>query len=51
VDGVEGKAYDGFLNRSKLVFDGTTRLHGLAIRDNEILRIELEIVESPSRSG
>jgi len=49
VDGVESQTYDGFLRGSKLVFDSPTLLHGLAARDNEILRIDVEIVEDGGR--
>ena len=44
VDGVEGKEYDGFLKGSRLVFDSPSQLHTLAVRGNEFLRVELEVV-------
>lgn len=45
VDGVEGPGYDGFLKGSKLIFDSPTSLHGLALRDNEFFRVQIDIVE------
>ena len=54
VDGVEGKEYDGFLKGSRLVFDGPSQLHTLALRGGEILRVEVEVVTpaaKPSGSG
>jgi len=44
VDGVEGKEYDGFLKGSRLVFDSPSQIHILAVRGDELLRVELEIV-------
>jgi len=44
VDGVEGTKYDAFLD-SKFVFDSPKLLHALALRNNEIFRVEVEIVE------
>ncbi len=47
VDGIEGKEYDAFFwHGGNLVFDGQNRLHGLALRNGEILRFDVEIVES-----
>ena len=50
VDGVvEGREYDRVLNAirqpvfSKFVFDGPRRLHFMALRDDEIVRVEVEI--------
>ena len=45
VDGVEGEGYDGFVRGAKLEFDTPKSLHTLALRDNEFLRVEIEIVE------
>jgi Tol biopolymer transport system component len=45
LDGLEANAYDGFLRGSELVFDSANSLHGLALRENEIFRIECAIVE------
>jgi hypothetical protein len=44
VDGVEGKEFDGFLKGSRLVFDNPTQFHTLALRGDEFLRVEVEIV-------
>jgi hypothetical protein len=44
VDGAEGKEYDGFLRNSKLVLDSPSQLHTLALRGDEFLRVEAEIV-------
>jgi len=45
VDGVEGTGYDNFVFDSGLVFDSPTSLHTLAIRGDEIRRVEITIVE------
>ena len=45
VDGVKGKEYDGILKGSELIFDSPRLLHTLALRGNEIFRVEIEIVE------
>jgi hypothetical protein len=45
VDGLESKAYDGFLRGSNFVFDSATMLHALAGRENENLLVEMDIVE------
>jgi hypothetical protein len=45
VDGQEGKEYDGFLSGSKLVFDSPSSLNTLALWNNEISLVEIEIVE------
>lgn len=45
VDGVEGKEYDRFIRGSTLVFDAPNLLHGLAVRGDEIFRVEVEIAE------
>jgi hypothetical protein len=44
VDGVEGKEYDAFLKGSRLVFDGPSQFHTLALSGNEFSRVEVEIV-------
>jgi hypothetical protein len=45
VDGQEGPEYDLYLWSShRLVFDDAHCLHGLAVREGEILRVEIEIV-------
>jgi hypothetical protein len=41
----EGNEYDAFLPGSKLIFDGSKLLHTLAVRGDEIFRVEIEIVE------
>lgn len=45
VDGVESKEYWGYVQRSKLVFEGPELLHGVGFRGRELVRIELEIAE------
>ena len=45
VDGVERGRYDGFVRGAKLDFDTPKSFHTLAIRDNEFVRVEIEIVE------
>jgi hypothetical protein len=45
VDDVESKEYWGYVQRSKLVFEGPKLLHGVGFRGRELLRIELEIAE------
>jgi roadblock/LC7 domain-containing protein len=44
VDGVEGKEYEAFLKGSRLVFDSPSQFHTLALRGDEFLRVEVEIV-------
>jgi hypothetical protein len=44
VDGAEGKEYDEFLNGSRLVFDSPSQFHALALRDDESLLVEVQIV-------
>jgi len=44
VDGVKGKGYNDLLS-SRLVFDGPRSLHTVALRGNEVFRVEIEIVE------
>jgi hypothetical protein len=47
VDGIEGteKEYDGFPTGSSLVFDSPTKFHTLAIRNDEIFLVEIEITK------
>jgi len=45
VDGVEtnGEGYDGYIRDSRIVFDGPARLHALAYRRPEIIRVDVRI--------
>lgn len=40
VDGKEGKAYDGLLERSRIVFDFPSNFHYLAVKDGSIYLVE-----------
>ena len=51
VDGVEGKEYEAFLKGSRLVFDSPSQSHTLALRGEEFLRLEVEIVSPAAGSG
>jgi hypothetical protein len=42
---MEGKQYDGFIPGSKIVFDGASSLHVLAVQNGEVLLVELEIID------
>ncbi|MBN2293156.1 MAG: PD40 domain-containing protein [Pirellulales bacterium] len=48
VDGAEGKAYDFIVPDSELVFDSSASLHALAVRNLEVLRIDLNIASGPA---
>jgi len=45
VDGIESEEYDDFVRGASLILDGQRTIGMLATRDQEILRVELEIAE------
>jgi hypothetical protein len=49
VDDVEGKEYDVFLN-ARLVFDSPSQIHTLALRGDEFLLVEVDIVTPAAES-
>jgi Tol biopolymer transport system component len=52
VDGIEGNLYDDFIihdyvhgGTAQIIIDSPTSLHTIVVRDNEVYRIEIEILE------
>jgi Tol biopolymer transport system component len=45
VDGIESKEYDDFVSGASLVLDGARTIGMMVTRDQEILRVEIEIAE------
>ncbi len=43
VNGVESKDYDGYIRGSKPTFDGPNTVLSIALRDNEVIRVRVEV--------
>jgi Tol biopolymer transport system component len=43
VNGAKGKACDGFVRGSRLVFDSNRSLHALAVRNQQLYRIDIQV--------